>query len=73
MTNTRGCYLNIIRADEDFRLKILDNYSGPVPQVGQKITFFSGEGVFEVVEIRWATSKEDWYSMSCNVVVRELL
>lgn len=66
-------WITIINVDNDDLLKRLENYTGPIPQVGQTLTFLSGEGVFEVVDIKWETTKDDFYTFICEIHVRPVV
>ena len=59
----------VIISEGDQELKVLEDYQGPLPQVGQTLTFLSGEGIFIVNSISWRTSKENWYTFYCNIGV----
>lgn len=62
--------MQVIILDGDKELKKLTNYIGAIPQIGQKIVFLSGEGVFEIINISWQTSREDWYEFLCLIQVK---
>lgn len=60
----------IINIENDMELKRLGDYNGPIPAIGQTIVFLSGEGVFDVIDTKWITSKDEWYIFTCEIHVR---
>lgn len=64
-----GIWVTIFEGEKE--LKRLEDYAGPLPQIGQKITFLSGKGIFEVADIRWVTSEDDWYNFTCYIQVKK--
>ena len=63
----KGAWVVISEGDQE--LKVLEDYQGPLPQIGQTLVFLSGEGVFIVKSISWQTTKEEWYTFYCNIGV----
>ena len=63
----KGAWVVISEGDQE--LKVLEDYQGPLPLVGQPLVFLSGEGVFVIKSISWQTSKEEWYTFYCNIGV----
>lgn len=67
-----GLGIWVVISEGDKELKVMNNYIGPLPQVGQRLTFLSGEGVFLVKGLSWMTSKEKFYTFFCYIQVERL-
>lgn len=61
----------VIISEGDKELKVMEKYTGPLPQIGERLTFLSGEGIFEITKIGWLTSSDEWYTFSCHIQVEK--